>query len=156
MQFPSFGLLPCTGTLTVTGSGNDIGSGTSTGSSTISISRTKQMSGIILPAGTRIVGITGALRSSVDDTGYAGLFTYSPDYGGPDTVNATLRILAQSVDDSGGGSSVLNDPQFFKGDAAFASQYVVQEGDQILPAWRRGPGGSTQTVVGTFTIIVKY
>jgi len=131
------------------------GSGISTGSSTISISRTKQMSGIILPAGTRIVGITGAIRSSVDDTGYAGLFTYSPDYGGPDTVNATLRILAQSVDDSG-GASVLNDPQFFKGDAAFASQYVVQEGDQILPAWRRGPGGSTQTIVGTFTIIVKY
>ena len=32
------------------------GSGTSTGSSTISISRTKQMSGIILSAGTRIVG----------------------------------------------------------------------------------------------------
>ena len=131
------------------------GSGISTGSSTVSISRTKQMSGIVLPAGTRIVGITGAIRSSVDDTGYVGLFTYSPDYGGPDTVNATLRLLAQSVDDSG-GSSVLNDPQFFKADAAFASQYVVQEGDQLLPAFRRGPGGLTQTVIGTFTIIVKY
>ena len=131
------------------------GSGTSTGSSTISISRTKQMSGIVLPAGTRVIGIVGALRSSVDDTAYAGLFTYSPDYGGPDTVNATLRLLAQSVDDSG-GSSVLNDPQLFKADAAFASQYVVQEGDQLLPAFRRGPGGSTQTVIGTFTIIVKY
>ena len=130
------------------------GSGTSTGSSTISISRTKQMSGIVLPAGTRVIGIVGTLRSSTDDTAYAGLFTYSPDYGGPDTVNATLRLVAQSVDDSG-GASVLNDPQFFKADAAFASQYVVQEGDQLLPAFRR-TSSSDQTVIGTFTIIVKY
>ena len=130
------------------------GSGTSTGSSTISISRTKQMSGIVLPAGTRVVGIVGTLRSSTDDTAYAGLFTYQPDYGGPDTVDATLRLVAQSVDDSG-GASVLNDPQFFKADAAFASQYVVQEGDQLLPAFRR-TSTSNQTVVGTFTIIVKY
>jgi hypothetical protein len=112
------------------------------------------MSGIVLPAGTRIVGITGALRSSTNDTAYAGLFTYSPNYGTPDTVQATLRILAQSVDNSG-GASVTNDGQFFKGDAAFASQYVVQEGDQILPAFRRN-SSSSQSVIGSFTIIVKY
>ena len=128
--------------------------GISTGSTTIPISRTKQMSYIVLPAGTRIVGIEGAIRSSTDDTGYAGLFTCSPDYGGPDTVNATLRILAQTVDASG-GASVLNDPQYFKSYAAFASQYVVQEGDQIIPAFRRN-SSSSQTIVGTFTIIVKY
>ena len=109
---------------------------------------------IVLPAGTRVIGIVWTLRSSTDDTAYSGLFTYSPDYGGPDTVNATLRLLAQSVDDSG-GASVLNDPQFFKADAAFASQYLVQEGDQLLPAFRR-TSSSDQTVIGTFTIIVKY
>jgi len=130
------------------------GSGITTGSSTFSVIRTKQMSGIVLPAGTRIVGITGALRSSTDDTAYAGLFTYSPNYGSSDTVQATLRILAQSVDNSG-GSAVTSDAQFFKGDAAFASQYVVQEGDQILPAFRRN-SSSSQTVIGSFTIIVKY
>ena len=129
--------------------------GLSTGSTTIPISRTKQMSYIILPAGTRIVGIEGAIRSSTDDTGYIGLFTYQPDYGGPDTVNATLRLLAQSIDLSG-GVSVLNDPQYFKSYATDGEQYVVQEGDQLIPAFRRGPAGGTQTIVGTFTIIVQY
>jgi len=128
-----------------------------TGTTVISLSRTKQMSGISLPAGTRIIGIEGVVRSSINDIIYAGLFTYTPDYGGPNSVNATLRVLATSS--KNGQSNVTNDPQGFKIYPDEIHQYVISDGEQLLPAFRRGgiiSPAANQTVIGNYTIIVKY
>jgi len=126
-----------------------------TGTTVIPITRTKQMSGISLPAGTRIIGIEGVIRSSINDIAYAGLFTYTPDYGGPDSVNATLRMLATSS--KNGQSNVANDPQRFKIYPDEIHQYVISDGEQLLPAFRKGGTiSANQTVIGNYTIIVKY
>ena len=130
------------------------GGGMVTGTSVISIIRTRQMSYISLPAGTRIVGIEGVIRSSINDIAYAGLFTYTPDYGGTDTVEATLRMVAPSS--KNGQSNVANNPQRFKIYPPEIHQYVISDGEQIIPAFRRGDTSSAQTVLGNFTIVVKY
>jgi len=126
--------------------------GTSTGSTALSVSRSEQHSYIRVPAGTRLVGLEGVIRSSVNDRAYAGLFTYLPDYEGPDASSATLRILARTPSSS---NNVSNDPQSIKEYAAFADQHVFADGECIVPAFRRD-SSSTQTLVGSLTIILKY
>ena len=133
--------------------GTDAGAdGTTTGSSTISISRTNQMIGIRVPAGARLVGVEGVVRSNVNDRAYAGLFTYLPDYEGPNASDATLRILAQTPTSS---NNVTNDPQSFKLIAGYADQHVFADGECIIPGLRRD-SSSSQTLIGSFTIILKY
>ena len=128
------------------------GSGVSTGSSTFSIGRTDAHKGIRVPAGARLVGVEGAVRSNVNDRVYAGLFTYLPDYEGPDASDATLKILAHTPSSS---NNVTNDPQSFKTTAAFADQHVFAEGECIIPAFRRD-STSSQSIIGSMTIILKY
>lgn len=128
------------------------GSGVSTGSSTFSIGRTDQHKGIRVPAGARLVGLEGAVRSNVNDQVYAGLFTYLPDYEGPDASDATLKILAHTPSSS---NNLTNDPQSFKTTAAFADQHVFAEGECIVPAFRRD-STSSQSIIGSMTIILKY
>ena len=126
--------------------------GTTTGSSTLSIGRTIQHSFIRIPAGARLVGLEGVLRSNTNDQAYAGLFTFLPDYEGPDAAEATLRILAQTPSSS---NNVTNDPQSFRIMAAEGDQHEFADGECIIPAIRRD-SSSTQTVITNFTIILKY
>ena len=126
--------------------------GLSTGSTVINLSRTEQMSYIRVPAGARLIGLEGAIRSSVNDRAYAGLFTFLPDYEGPNTSDATLRILVRTPSST---NNLTNDPQSIKEYAAFADQHVFADGECIVPAFRRD-SSSTQTLVGSLTIILKY
>ena len=122
-----------------------------TGSSVIELGRTIQHSFIRVPAGTKLVGLEGALRSNINDQAYAGLFTFLPDYEGPDAAEATLRILAQTP---ATGSNVTNDPQSFKSWAAEADMHTFAEGECIVPALRRD-SASSQILIGSMTIILK-
>ena len=122
-----------------------------TGSSTIALTRTIQHSFIRVPAGTKLVGLEGALRSNTNDQAYAGLFTFLPDYEGPDTKDATLRILAQTPSST---NNVTNDPQSFKSWAAEADMHTFADGECIVPAIRRD-SSSTQSLIGSLTIILK-
>jgi hypothetical protein len=126
--------------------------GLSTGSTVINLSRTEQMSYIRVPAGARLIGLEGSIRSSVNDRAYAGLFTFLPDYEGPNTSDATLRILVRTPSST---NNLTNDPQSIKEYAAFADQHVFADGECIVPAFRRD-SSSTQTLVGSLTIILKY
>lgn len=132
--------------------GTDAGAdGTTTGSTTIAIARTSQHTGIRIPAGTRLVGVEGTVRSNTNDDAYYGIFTYLPDYEGPDDSTATLRILAQTPSSS---NNVTNDPQNIKQYASPADQHVFADGEMIMPAMRRG-STSSQTLVGSWTIILQ-
>ena len=126
--------------------------GTSTGSTTISLGRTEQMSYIRVPAGARLIGLEGVVRSSTNDQAYAGLFTFLPDYEGPNAADATLRILAQTPSAT---PNVTNDPQSIKLYAGEAHQHIFADGECIVPALRRD-SSSTQTLIASFTIILKY
>ena len=126
--------------------------GTSTGSTAISLGRTEQMAYIRVPAGARLVGLEGVIRSNVNDRAYAGLFTFLPDYEGPNAADATLRIMARTPSSS---NNVTNDPQSIKEYAAFADQHVFADGECIVPAVRRD-STSSQSLVASFTIILKY
>ena len=125
--------------------------GTTTGSTTLSVTRTLQHGYIRVPAGAKLVGVEGAIRSNIDDRAYAGLFTVLPDYEGPDSVTATLRVLARTPSSS---NNVTNDPQSFKSIAAPADIHTFADGEMIIPALRRD-STSTQTLIGSFTIILK-
>ena len=83
---------------------------------------------------------------------YAGLFTFLPDYEGPDASEATLRILAQTPSSS--VPSLANDPQSFKLWADEADIHTFADGECLVPALRRD-SSSSQTLVGSFTIILK-
>ena len=122
-----------------------------TGSSVIELGRTIQHSFIRVPAGSKLVGLEGAVRSNTNDQAYAGLFTFLPDYEGPNAEEATLRILAQTPSSS---NNVTNDPQSFKSWAAEADMYTFADGECILPALRRD-STSSQILIGSFTIILK-
>jgi hypothetical protein len=126
--------------------------GTTTGSTTLTLGRTEQMAYIRVPAGARLVGVEGVIRSNTNDRAYAGLFTFLPDYEGPDDSTATLRILAQTPSSS---NNVTNDPQSFKLYAGEANQHIFADGECIVPAVRRG-STSNQSLVASFTIILKY
>ena len=126
--------------------------GTSTGSTAISLGRTEQMAYIRVPAGARLVGLEGVVRSNVNDRAYAGLFTFLPDYEGPNSADATLRIMARTPSSS---NNLTNDPQTIKEYAAFADQHVFADGECIVPAVRRD-STSSQSLVASFTIILKY
>jgi hypothetical protein len=126
--------------------------GTSTGSTTLTLGRTEQMAYIRVPAGARLVGVEGVIRSNTNDRAYAGLFTFLPDYEGPNSADATLRILAQTPSSS---NNVTNDPQSFKLYAGEANQHIFADGECIVPALRRD-SSSNQTLIGSFTIILKY
>ena len=78
-------------------------------------------------------------------------FTFLPDYEGPLTEEATLRILAQTPSSS---NNVTNDPQSFKLWADETDMHTFADGECILPAIRRD-SSSTQTLIGSFTIILK-
>ena len=123
-----------------------------TGDTVLSLGRTEQHAYIRVPAGTRLIGLEGAVRSSTNDDVYAGLFTFLPDYEGPSAAEATLRILAQTPSSS---NVVTNDPQSFRLYAAEGDQHVFAEGECIIPAMRRG-SSSSQSIIGSLTIILKY
>ena len=122
-----------------------------TGSSTISIARTIQHSFIRVPAGAKLVALEGIIRSNTNDQAYGGLFTFLPDYEGPDSKDATLRLLAQTPSSS---NNVTNDPQTMKSWASETHMHTFADGECIIPALRRD-SSSSQSLLGSFTIILK-